>query len=144
MHHYSMQKISSIHKFILKIQQVVGSHELNDYVHFGPHHPKVIQATFNFDEFVPACKKSAESICSFQRQSRFQSPMTRLVAPVFERAHPKNLPSTFLVNLYQIAKSQPISWIYSGDSIVNLLIYFTVNLKILAEPISHEQAFSHI
>ena len=56
-----MQKISSIHKFILKIQQVVGSHELNDFVHFGPHHPKVIQATFNFDEFVPACKKSAEN-----------------------------------------------------------------------------------
>ena len=70
--------------------------------------------------------------------------MTRLVAPVFESAHPKNLPSTFLVNLYQIAKSQPISWIYSGDNIVNLLIYSTVNLKILPEPISHEQAFSHI
>ena len=31
----SMQKISSIHKLILfKIQQILGSHELNDHTHF--------------------------------------------------------------------------------------------------------------
>ena len=30
----SMQKISSIHKLILKIQQILGSHELNDHAHF--------------------------------------------------------------------------------------------------------------
>ena len=28
-----MQKISSIHKLILKIQQVLGSHELNGHAH---------------------------------------------------------------------------------------------------------------
>ena len=30
----SMQKISSIHKLTLKIQQILGSHELNDHTHF--------------------------------------------------------------------------------------------------------------
>ena len=33
----SMQKISSIHKLI---QQILGSHELNDHVHFLPSPPK--------------------------------------------------------------------------------------------------------
>ena len=36
----SIQKISSIHKFILKIQQIFGSHELKDYGHFSPQPPK--------------------------------------------------------------------------------------------------------
>ena len=30
----SMQKISSINKLILKIQQILGSHELNGHTHF--------------------------------------------------------------------------------------------------------------
>ena len=33
----SMQKVSSIHKLI---QQILGSHELNDYTHFWPGPPK--------------------------------------------------------------------------------------------------------
>ena len=33
----SMQKVSSIHKLI---QQILGSHELNDYTHFWPSPPK--------------------------------------------------------------------------------------------------------
>ena len=33
----SMQKVSSIHKLI---QQILGSHELNDYTHFWPDPPK--------------------------------------------------------------------------------------------------------
>ena len=33
----SMQKISSIHKLI---QQILGSHKLNDHVHFWPGPPK--------------------------------------------------------------------------------------------------------
>ena len=36
-----MQKISSIHKLILKIQQILGSHELNDHTHFDHAHPKI-------------------------------------------------------------------------------------------------------
>ena len=35
----NMQKISSIHKLILKIQQILGSHELNGHAHFLPHPP---------------------------------------------------------------------------------------------------------
>ena len=30
----SMQKISLIHKLILKMQQILGSHELNSHAHF--------------------------------------------------------------------------------------------------------------
>ena len=30
----SMQKISSIHKLIFKIGQILGSHQLNDHAHF--------------------------------------------------------------------------------------------------------------
>ena len=30
----SMQKISSIHKLILKIQQILGSHQLKSHAHF--------------------------------------------------------------------------------------------------------------
>ena len=41
MHHcISMQKISSIYKFILKIQQIIESHELKEHAHFGPHQPQ--------------------------------------------------------------------------------------------------------
>ena len=32
----SIQKISSIHKLILKIQQILGSHELHGHAHFSP------------------------------------------------------------------------------------------------------------
>ena len=31
---HSMQKISSIHKFTLKIQQILGSYKLNGHIHF--------------------------------------------------------------------------------------------------------------
>ena len=37
-----MQKISSIHK---PIQQILGSHVLNDHAHFWPGHPKIIEIT---------------------------------------------------------------------------------------------------
>ena len=40
-------------------------------------HRKIIESTFSFPEFVPACKKSVYSICSFLRYSQFQGPMTR-------------------------------------------------------------------
>ena len=36
----SIQKISSIHIFILKMQQILGSPELTGHNHFGPHPPK--------------------------------------------------------------------------------------------------------
>ena len=36
----SMQKISSIHEVTVKIQQSLGSHQLNSYTHFWPCPPK--------------------------------------------------------------------------------------------------------
>ena len=55
-----IQKISSIHKFNLQIQQILRSHELKGHVY-----PKIIEATFSFPEFVASCKKSAYSNSSF-------------------------------------------------------------------------------
>ena len=64
----SMQKASSIHKLI---QEILGSHELNDYTHFDQAHPKSIEITFCFPEFVPPSKKSVHFINSFLRYSQF-------------------------------------------------------------------------
>ena len=36
----SIQKISPIHEFLLKIQQILGSHELKEHDHFWPRSPK--------------------------------------------------------------------------------------------------------
>ena len=67
----SMQNICSIHQLILKIQQILESHELNRHPFFDHARPKVIKRTFSFSEFKPACKKSVHSICSFLRYSQF-------------------------------------------------------------------------
>ena len=64
----SMQNVSSIHKLI---QEILGSHELNDYTHFDQAHPKSIEITFCFPEFVPPSKKSVHFINSFLRYSQF-------------------------------------------------------------------------
>ena len=53
----TFQIISSIHKFIMKMQQILGSHYLP-----GHTHPKTNESTFIFLEFVPACKKSVHSV----------------------------------------------------------------------------------
>ena len=81
----SMQKISSNHKLIPIIRQILGSHELN-----GHAHPRIIEITFSFPEFAPACKKSFHFINSFLRYSHFQSPMTKLRTPISDHAHSKN------------------------------------------------------
>ena len=67
----SIQRIISIHKFILKIKQFIGSHELKGHGHFWPHPPKKTELTFNFPEFVPAWKKSVYTVCSSLRYSQF-------------------------------------------------------------------------
>ena len=61
---------------------------------FDHAHPKIIESAFSFPEFVPACKKSIYSICSFLRHSQFYSCMTRL-PPSFDHSHPKIFWSTF-------------------------------------------------
>ena len=45
----SIQKASSIHKLI---QGILGSHELNDCIHFDQAHPKNNEIAFCFSEFV--------------------------------------------------------------------------------------------
>ena len=88
----SMQKISSIHKLI---QQILGSHELNDHIHFWPAHPKTTEITFSFPEFALACKKSVHSINSFLPYSQSYNPVTRLATPISDHVHPNIFWSTF-------------------------------------------------
>ena len=54
----SIQKISSIHKFILKIQQISRYHELKGHYHFWLRPTKNHWITFSFLEIVPACNSS--------------------------------------------------------------------------------------
>ena len=51
-----MQKISSIHIFILEIKQILEPHKLR-----GHTNPKKIEVTSSFHEFVSKCKKSGFS-----------------------------------------------------------------------------------
>ena len=48
-----MQKISSLHQFILEIQQILESHDLiKCHTHFWPRPHKIIKVTLSFPEFV--------------------------------------------------------------------------------------------
>ena len=88
----SIQKIILIHKFILKVQQILGSHKLKSYVYFWPQPSKIIESTLSFPEFVTVWKKWLYSICSFL------SPATRLATPIFDHAHPKKFWAAFNVS----------------------------------------------
>ena len=70
MHRHQYSKSSSIHNFILKVQQVLGSHKLNGHAHFWPSSLKNHEMTFSFPEFASACKISVQSIYSFLRNSQ--------------------------------------------------------------------------
>ena len=63
-----MQKLSSLHKFILF---KVWWTKLNGHVYFHYAHPKIIELTFSFPEIAPVCKKSVHFIYSFLRCSQF-------------------------------------------------------------------------
>ena len=59
-----MEKISSIHPFILATQQILESHDLKGVTHTFDHaHPIII----SYPEFVSPFKKSVYSIDSFMR-----------------------------------------------------------------------------
>ena len=87
-----MQKNSSIHKLI---QQILGSHALNDHAHFWPGPPKNHWNNFFLSRICTTTKKSVHSINSFLRYSQFQSPVTRLTTPVSDHTNAKNFWSTF-------------------------------------------------
>ena len=82
----SMQKASSINKLI---QEILGSYELSDYTHFDQTHPKSIEITFCFLEFVPPSKKSVHFINSFLKYRQLQSPVSILATPISSHAYPK-------------------------------------------------------
>ena len=62
----SMQKISSIHQFNLKLQHILNSSERKSHTY-----PKIIEATFIFPEFVALFKKSVCSKFSLLRYIQF-------------------------------------------------------------------------
>ena len=88
---------------------------------FDHAHPKIIEITFSFPEFPPACKKSVHSINSFLRYSHIES--DRVPWPdcpkSFLTMRTQNFFDQFLIdlNLYQHAKNQVISLICSGDMV---------------------------
>ena len=62
-----MQKISLFHQFILEIQQILESQDLNATPIYDQLNAKIIKVTFEFPEFLSTRQKSAYSIDSFLR-----------------------------------------------------------------------------
>ena len=115
----SMQKISSIHERILKIQLILGPHQIAT-PNFDYDHLKLIEITFNF-QFI----------------SQFQSSVTRLAPSIFDHGQPKCFDQlSIYTNLYQHSKKSGyfISLICSGKTLQSdwLRIFW---------PISQEQKF---
>ena len=69
----AFKKLSSIRKFILNVQQILGSHELKSLTIFDHAHSKIIESIFNLSEFVPVRKKAVYFICSFLLEPRNQT-----------------------------------------------------------------------
>ena len=88
----SMQKVSSIHKLI---QQILGSHELNDYTHFWPGPPKN-----HWNNFLLSCIcTTMQKISSFHQFILEIQPILeshdQLAKPISGHANPKIFWSTF-------------------------------------------------
>ena len=82
-----MQKLSSNHKIIVKVQQLLGTNEINSHTPFDPIHPKIIKITFSFPEFAPTCKKLIHSIYSF-------------LQPILESCNKTAKKFSFFINLF--------------------------------------------
>ena len=67
----------SIQKIRISIQKdtadFIKSHKLKGHDHFDHAHTNIIETPFSFSQFIPACKKSVYSICSFLKQSILES-----------------------------------------------------------------------
>ena len=98
----SMQKVSSIHKII---QEILGSHELNDYTHFWPGLPKKHWNNFLLS-WICATKQRMfiSSIHSWDTANSLAMRIQKFSDQLLIH-----------VNLYQHAKHQAISLICSGD-----------------------------
>ena len=66
-----MQKISPIPRFILEIQQILGSQDLKDHPIFITNIHKIIKITFGFPKFLSKNQKPIFSMNSFLRYSQF-------------------------------------------------------------------------
>ena len=73
----SIQKISSIHSFILEIQQII---DFKGHTYIWTYPPIITKVTFSFPKYVLACKKSARFIHLFRDQS---------LVPIFKYNQPK-------------------------------------------------------
>ena len=83
-------------------------------LNFDHINPKIIEITFSFPEFAPACKKVVQPINSFLRYSQFWNPVTWLATPISDKAHPKIL---IYMNLCQNGQHLAILLICSGDMV---------------------------
>ena len=90
LYHYQHSN-NSIHRFILKIHQILGSHELKK----RPQQfltlliQKSLSQLLDFLNLYQHARKICYSICSFLRYSQSYSPVTRLATPIFNDAHLK-------------------------------------------------------
>ena len=111
----SIQKISSIYKLILKIKQVLASHELNGYTHFWPSPPKKplgqLLAFPNLDQ--DANNQLIPSI-HYWDTVNFRVLWTDCPHSFLTMLQPKKFDE---LSLYQHAKNQTISLICSGDMV---------------------------
>ena len=98
---------------------------------FDQAHPKIIEITFCFPVFAPPCKKAFHFINSFLRYSQLATPIQTFSDPLL-----------IYVNLYQHAKNQAISLIYSGDMVDQKILQFDWLRTFW--PISQEQNFFQI
>ena len=100
-----MQKISLIHKLILKIKQILGYHKLVDHTQ-----RKIIEITFSFPEYAAPFNKSVHSI--YQAQSILESCDQICHTYFFTMPTQKIFDQILMyVNLYQHGKNQAISFV---------------------------------
>ena len=88
-----MQKIILFHQFIFEIQPILESHHQIGHTLFWPCPPQKFSSNFYLNEFVPARKKSVNSISSFSDTVNFR--VYRLTTPIFDHSQPRNFESTF-------------------------------------------------
>ena len=85
---------------------------------FDQVHPKIFESTFSFPEFVPACKKSVAPSVHFWDTANFR--VQRPDWPhSFLTIHNHEIFDQLLifVNLYQHAKNEAVSSIFSGEMV---------------------------
>ena len=111
----SMQKVSSIHKLI---QQILGSHELNDHAHFWPDPPKNHWNKFLLSWICTTMQKIS-SFLQFILEiytASFRDLWSDWPHPFLATPIKKNSAQLLsYVNLHQHAKTRAISLICSGD-----------------------------